>query len=103
MRTALHASELDGKTLLFWLFFSRQKSGVIALSFPFSQQEMDGLPFPSEQKDRQTDRDKTLMIGGMRNVSVVFLPRRYLQVLYMGRTVPLLLLLLLLLLLSPND
>lgn len=70
--------------------------------FPFSQQEMDGLPFLlNRQKDRQTDRDKTLMIGGMRNVSVVFLPRRYLQVLYMGRTVPLLLLLLLLL--SPND
>lgn len=83
-------------------FFFRQKSGVIAaLLFPFSQQEMDGLPFPSEQTERQTDRDKTLMIGGMRNVSVVFLPRRYLQVLYMGRTVPLLLLLLLLL--SPND
>lgn len=102
MRTALHASELDGKTLLFAFFF-RQKSGVIALSFPFPNKRWTGFHSLLNRKtDRQTDRDKTLMIGGMRNVSVVFfLPRRYLQVLYMGRTVPLLLLLLLLL--SPND
>lgn len=40
-------------------FFFRQKSGVIALSFPFSQQEMDGLPFLlNRQKDRQTDRQR---------------------------------------------